>query len=277
MTKREQYESIDALNFSKAKQLLRSPRHFRAVVEPSADKATSLLLGTACHGLLLEGLSVDKSFTIKPSGLSFATKEGKAWKAAQKKPILSYEEAGNVVGMVGAILDNTHARNILSTCILREQIYTGMIDGVACKGLIDAVGSAGDKPAVVEIKTSVDCRADYFGARAVKEPFHYDLQCAWYRTLAKAEISCWIVVENHPPWDVAIYFPGRELELSGEDKMHKALAIYKVCQQVGRWPGSQPDPMILHPPKWYDIRSSLALSIDETKLLQAAEVSPAGS
>ena len=267
MNKREQYDAIEALNQSKAKLLLRSPRHFRVPVEETPDTTPALLLGTIVHAQLLEGINPDKCFTIKPAGMSFATREGKAWRAAQDKPIITRDEAGDVIGMCNAILDNIHARNILSTCILREQIYTGMIQGLACKALVDAVGSAGDQPAVVEIKTSLDCRAEFFGRRAVSDPFHYDLQSAWYRTLTKAQVSCWIVVENHSPWDVAVYFPSSDMRTSGELKMHKALNIYKMCKQLDRWPGSQPDPAILHLPRWYNVDSMLAVSFNERQLL----------
>ena len=269
MTKREQYDGIDALNQSRAKLLLRSPRHYAAatLVEESSDRSASLLLGTIVHAQLLEGLNPSNYFVIKPTGMSFATRDGKAWRAAQDKPVITRDEAGDVIGMVNAILDNTHARNILSTCILREQIYTGMIQGVACKALVDAIGSAEGQPAVVEIKTSVDCRAEFFGKRTVSDPFHYDLQAAWYRTLTKAQVSCWIVVENHSPWDVAVYFPSSDMRTSGELKMHKALNIYKMCRQLDRWPGSQPDPTILHLPRWYNLESVLAVMCDEKRFL----------
>ena len=267
MTKREQYDGIPGLNQSRAKLLLRSPRHFRNPVEAAPDKSTSLLLGTAVHGALLEGVNPANCFTIKPSGMSFATKEGKAWRAAQTKPVLTYDEAGDVIGMVGAVLDNTHARNILSTCIRREVIFTGMIDGVPCKALVDALGSANGKPAVVEIKTSLDCRAEFFAKRAVSDPYHYDMQCAWYRTLAKAQVSCWIVVENKAPWDVSVFFPSVDMRGSGEAKMRKALAIYKLCSKLDRWPGSQPDPCILDVPRWYSVDSMLAL-ISASKQLE---------
>ena len=267
MNRREQYDSIDALNQSRAKLLLRSPRHFRNTVEAAPDKATSMLLGTVVHAQLLEGINPAQCFTIKPPKIDYRTAAGKAWKAAQSKPVLTYDEAGNVTGMVNAILDNTHARNILSTCILREQIYTGMIDGVACKALIDALGSAGDQPAVVEIKTSLDCRQEFFAKRAVSDPFHYDLQAAWYRTLAKAQVSCWIVVENKAPWDVAVFFPSGQMLNSGQLKMRKALSIYKLCRQLDRWPGSQPDPLILHVPTWFSVERELAITFDEKRLL----------
>lgn len=276
-SKRQRYNEIDALNFSRAKALLRSPRAYRVPVEITADQKTCLLLGTGVHSSLLEGVNIEKCFAVKPSGMNFATREGKAWKASQTKPVLTYEEMGNMVGMVTAILDNRHARDILSTCVRREDICTKEIEGVQCKGLIDAIGKAASEPAVVEIKTSVDCRAEFFAKRAVSELFHYDMQAAWYKALCGAKVSCWIVVENHPPWDVAVYFPSLDMQRSGEAKMRKALAIYKACMELDRWPGAQPDPCILNVPRWYSVESLLSLATDETKLLQDAEVPAAGS
>lgn len=267
MNKRQAYDDIDALNYSKAKRLLRSPRHFLGELDKSTEKSTSLLLGYAVHALLLEGLNISKVLSVKPEGMKFTTSDGKAWRAAQSKPIVTYDEMTDISGMVNAILDNDHARNILSTCLLREQIFTNLIQDVACKALIDGLGKAEGQPAVVEIKTSLDCRSEFFSKRAVSDPYHYDMQAVWYRTLAKAAYSCWIVVENKQPWDVAVYFPGEGMRESGRLKMDKALKIYKMCRQLDRWPGSQPDPQILDLPRWYSVENVLALTLDENRLL----------
>jgi PDDEXK-like domain of unknown function (DUF3799) len=284
MNKRTAYDEIDALNFSRAKALLRSPRHFQGA-PPLDDAKTSLLLGTVVHAVLLQGMNPGSALAIKPQGMKFNTKEGQAWRASQTKPIVTYDEHGDIIGMVESLLDNQLSKDILSTCLLREQIFTGLIQGVACKCLIDALGSAEGKQAVVEIKTSLDCRAEFFSKRVVSDPFHYDLQSAWYRTLSKSEFSCWIVVENKQPWDCAVYFPGESMRRSGEAKMAKVLAIYKACKQLDRWPGAQPDPLILDVPHWYNVHNVLRLATDEQRLLTdseeesrpAAQVSPAGA
>lgn len=275
-SKREIYEQIDALNFSRAKLLLRSARafHFDYPEEPPAEKYASLRIGTLVHAVLLEGLDLSKCLAIKPEGMSFVTREGKVWRAAQSKPIVTQTEAYDVYGMVGAILDHGFAREILSTCIRREVIYTANLWDVSCKCLIDAIGDANGTPAVVEIKTSVDIREDFFARRVISEPYHYDLQCVWYRTVPKfrngngagISTSCWIVVENHPPFDVAVYFPSTEILYSGMQKMQKVISTYKTCLSNDSWPGAETEPKILRPPGWYRppvLRDSETLMLQE--------------
>lgn len=263
--KRDIYDEIPALNFSRAKLLLRSPRAFHFDYPEEEDKTASLMLGTLVHGVLLEGLDLARCIAIKPAGMKFNTTEGKAWRASQTKPIVTQEECEAVYGMVNSLLDNKHARDILSTCTRREQIFTKLVHDVPCKALIDAVGRTDDgEDAVVELKTSVDCRAEFMQKRITNEPFHYDLQAAWYRVLSTCRISAWVIVENKPPYDSAVYFPSETIKNSGEIKMRKVLALYKKCSQKDEWPGAQPDPMILDAPRWYN---SPLLTLEEEKLL----------
>lgn len=265
-SKREIYQEIPALNFSRAKLLLRSPRAFHFdYVEDLETRTESLILGTLVHGVLLEGLDLARCIAIKPAGMKFNTTEGKAWRAAQTKPVVTQEECQAVYGMVNSLLDNKHARDILSTCTRREQIFTKLVHDVPCKALVDAIGCTDDgEDAVVELKTSLDCRAEFMSKRVLNEPFCYDLQAAWYRTLSTCRISCWVIVENKPPYDSAIYFPSDLIKNIGEIKMRKVLALYKKCTENDLWPGAQPDPMILDVPRWYN---PPVLTLQEEKLL----------
>jgi hypothetical protein len=79
--------------------------------EPSA----SMALGTAAHCYILEGAEVfHQRFSVKPDGLSFATREGKQWREAQgDRQIVSFTDHMRIVGMRDGLMKNADARRLL--------------------------------------------------------------------------------------------------------------------------------------------------------------------
>src|SRR3990167_11488877 len=45
------------------------------------EQTDATVLGSACHSKILTPALFDQAYRCKPDGMSFATKEGKAWKA----------------------------------------------------------------------------------------------------------------------------------------------------------------------------------------------------
>ena len=263
---RADYDAIDALNFSKAKRLLRSGKHFREGEGPAED-SEHIIVGTMVHAMVLEGKDLRTTYVIKPPKMSFATREGKAWRDAQKLPILADEASQRVPRMADAIAMNEFARAFIKVCPLREHVVVGAMNGLRCKGMLDMVGhdSAGTV-GFCEIKTLPDCRKRFFRHRIASEPFHYDGQVVWYRRLlitagnfhprvegAPPVWSVWIACENRPPFDVAVYIPTDRMLASGEDKLKDLFTTYHACLDAKSWPGVQPKSAgieALDPPRW---------------------------
>lgn len=261
MSWRDSYDAIDAMRFSNAKRLLRSGKAFKEGSGPD-DDAEHLTVGTMVHAMVLEGKDLRTTYVIKPPKMNFSTREGKQWRAAQSLPILDSDAAARVPLMADAIVSNVRARAYIRMCPLREHILVGTINGVRCKGLVDAIGHDDAKnPGFVEIKTLPDCRKEFFANRICHEPFHYDGQVCWYRRLlgypedpARVKIwSVWIAVENKPPFDVAIYIPDDRMLASGEDKVRDIFTTYHACIDARSWPGVQPSSVgieAISPPRW---------------------------
>jgi len=243
---RSDYDKIEALNFSRAKLLLRSGKHFQAALEDTEEDPTKYAVGTLVHSMILEGKDLRSTFAIKPYGMSFSTKEGKAWRACQTLPILGQEDSETVPRMADAIAMHKQARLIIEGCKLREHVIVTMLYGVTCKGRLDMVGTDKEsRPGFAEVKTSTDARKDFFRNRCCSDPFHYDMQAEHYASLLGLDLgvesrpwSVWIVVENKPPFDVACYAPADYMIESGIEKVRQALDRYKECVAANSWPGA---------------------------------------
>jgi hypothetical protein len=242
---REQYRAHPALNFSLAKHLLKSPAHFKAAEEAQEDEdreeTEAQRIGTIAHALVLEGKDLGEMYAIKPEGMSFVTKEGKAWKAAQDKPIIEEKAIKGIRSIAEAIAKNPAAAAILRGCPERERPIFATMHGVACKALLDAAGTDGTLWAISDFKTTTDASPRKF-SRSVFD-MDYDMQCVWYSDLlARAEgleeppWYAWIAAEKKAPWLNVVYHPSEDMIESGRRKVVRALQIYKECTASGEWP-----------------------------------------
>jgi hypothetical protein len=260
----KEYDDIQALRFSDAKRLLHSGLHY-AKGAPDKEDPDKHVLGTLVHAMVLEGKDLRTTYAIKPKGMSFTTKEGKAWRRAQSLPVLAGEAAERVPRMADALARNKLACSFIERCALREQVIVGMLGGIKCKARIDMVGIDAERhPGFAEIKTSLDVRADFLARRICNEPFHYDLQMEWYAALLRAESilendgprpwSVWLAVENHLPFDVAVYVPSDAMIASGTDKLHDVLTTFAACTKSGQWLGTGGDALRVIDPPAYRLR-----------------------
>lgn len=253
---REEYAAIPALNWSKAKLLLRSPAHYVAgLLEP--DDQDRYLVGTLVHGMVLEGKCLEGLYAVKPKGMTFASTAGKAWRDEQTLPILKEEDASRIPRMADAIACHKVARDALSHCKNRERAIVTTLSGVKVKGLLDMSGQDNDgRSGFVEIKTTLDARPEFFAKRCCSEPFHYDGQNEWYASLLSIADggprpwSLWIAVEKSAPFAVACYGPDESMIDSGIEKVQDALATFKACQLSKQWPAYHAGIQMISAPKW---------------------------
>jgi hypothetical protein len=236
----EEYRAHPALNFSLAKALLDSPAHFMAARHNPPEETDAMRFGTLAHAMVLEGKDLTSMYVIKPEGMSFATKEGKAWRAEQTLPIIPSEEAARVHRMAQAVSANPHASALLKSCQHRETPIIGRIAGVECKALLDCHGTDGEQWVICDFKTCMDASPRSF-AKDVHNR-HYDLQMAWYSALlAHAEgfsdppYWVWLAAEKNPPF-VNVVYTSELWEQSGQDKLMRVLDLYKECTESGQWP-----------------------------------------
>jgi len=234
------YRQYPALNFSLAKHLLDSPAHFKAALDEEQEETDAMRIGTLAHAMILEGKDLRHLYAIKPAGMSFATKEGKEWKAAQTLPILKEEDANMIPKAAQAIADNPDAARILKQCQWREKAIVGTMYGVQCKALLDCCGTDGKQWVISDLKTCQDASPRAFAKDVANR--HYDLQAVWYQTLLgvveqleEPPYWIWKAVEKSAPFVNAVYTAEDWIE-SGTAKLYRVLESYKECTASGEWP-----------------------------------------
>lgn len=253
---REQYNAIQAIHYSVAKYLLKTPLHYQQALKDEEDGAEDekFAVGTLAHAMVLENKDLSKLFAIKPRGMSFATTKGKEWKAEQTLPILKEEDLNKVPRMAEAIVNHPRASRILRGCTEREYCLQATMGGLPCKALLDGVGSDDDaKRGILEIKTTRDASPWTFAKLAYD--LHYDLQATFYsHMLALVEKlddrpwMTWVAVENSPPWAVACYSPSEFMIESGMQKLSRVFEALNQCMESGHWVGYSEEIIEINPP-----------------------------
>lgn len=257
---REEYRAHPALNFSLAKHLLTSPAHFKAAQDEEQEETDAMRIGTLAHAMVLEGKDLRDLYAIKPAGMSFATKEGKAWRDDQTLPILKEEDAESIPAIAEAIAKNPDAAGMLRGCTMREHPIFFTLHGVECKALLDMAGTDSRVWVINDFKTSQDASPRKFAKTAYD--MHLDMQAAWYSDgLAMAEgledppLFYWTVTEKKKPFFNVVYQPDDETMANGRKKVEKALKRYQDCMKSGEWPMPTKGVQVLRPPNWAYVES----------------------
>ena len=88
------YHATKHLNSTSVKEALKSLKRYKFAIDGPSKKSTQAMdEGSAVHCRLGEPHLFTRDYVIKPHGMNFATKEGKAWKAleVEGRTILSTE------------------------------------------------------------------------------------------------------------------------------------------------------------------------------------------
>lgn len=255
ITDEQEYRSNPALNYSSAKALLKSPKHFQAALNRKFEPSREMLIGTYVHEIVLENKA--PNYIVRPADIDLRTKEGKDWKAKNAgREVLSPDEDAAVRNAAKAVRENADAQYLLKLCPNREQGIVQDFAGVKIKGRLDAHGKdEAGKAAVLDFKTTSNADPEEWGRKAFG--LRYPLQSAWYQALLSLELGLeeppnylWLVVETQEPYDVVIYQPPEEALEIGRAQMKHIVETYKVCKESGKWPGYQKGIIALDVPSW---------------------------
>lgn len=251
----DEYLALNALSASGAKDILRSPAFYRWRKDHPSDPTTSMINGTALHMAVLEPKRFERTVFVDP-GFDRRTKSGKAdaeqW--ASNLPsdalILQAPQTELVRGMRSAIGQHPYAARLLED-IQPELSILWNSGGVPCKARLDALGIGHN--VLIDIKTSSDASWDSFARSAAN--FGYHIQAAHYIDGAEAagygrRPMLFVVVENTPPHQVAVYVLDDEAIRAGAAKMDRARELYRACSAKNQWDGYPEEIQILSLPEW---------------------------
>jgi hypothetical protein len=243
------YRNTEGISASDIKWILppRTPAHYYAYKTGLIvrEETRALVLGTLCHLAVLEPERLATAFAVRPAGLDFRTKDGKAWKEAQgDKPILDETEAAMLDGMSKSVAAHPAACALLDGAQREVSLFKEHRTGLKLKGRLDVLGNG----YVADVKTAEAGDAGGFAAAVFKYGYH--VQAAMYCQLAGVERFSFITVEKAPPYAVAVYDLSAKALQVGLQALNFALEAIADCTEAGEWPAYSCRPEVIDLPGW---------------------------
>lgn len=133
--------------------------------------------------------------------------------------------------------------------------------GVAMRARVDMLAP----DVMIDLKTARSADPEKFGRDAAT--YGYQVQMAWYQHVARlcgrdAIPFLFVVVENVAPYLVNVIELDGEFARIGRAQMDRALQLYAVCTETGKWPGYERDdgePNVVGPPAWLSYSEGMEL------------------
>ena len=249
------YNESKALNYSGAKEILKSPAHYQAWLKAERVETEALKLGRLVHLASLEPHVFDKQVRLAPTW-DARTTEGKAIKKAflatlkEGEEYLDQEEMDEVMTIAeGAQAGIESIASLLPDSVrLKEHIVTGKHEGANIKGRPDLILHHPEGGIIIDIKTTMDASAESFAKDVAKYKYH--LQAAFYLHMTGAKSFYFVAVEKKAPFDYAVYKLDEEALASGKRMMTSACLTYRECNLYGNWPGYTKEVQTITLPKW---------------------------
>jgi hypothetical protein len=245
------------LSPSRAAHLLESQKHFMLDLQAPRETSDAMQAGIFLHEYFLENKPLAGRIAVKPAGMTFASKEGKAWRDAmqgQGLHIMSEADMLDLECMIEALTEAGLPELLSHRNTQKETLLRGVYDEVKIKGYVDAMGPRW----VMDIKTARDASPHGFAKAAADQ--HYLMKAAWYCELAAQngwddsaeDIKfVWPVVENKAPYCVVFYEAGVQDLRFGKRQMEAAIRSFKDLLQHPEKPAGYQLVQTLQLPAWY--------------------------
>lgn len=201
-------------------------------------------LGSCVHSLLLENRAPEDVIYVveHDSWRTNAAKEAAEYARGQGMIPLLDKDNEDVLTMATAarrqIGEHTASPPLLSEG-KAEVTLTFELDGVACRSRIDWLRD--DFTVIEDLKTSSRSADPHAFSRNLYQ-HGYDVKASFYRRGVRAITGIdatfrWIVVETAAPYALSVVTPGPDVLALADDKVDKALQIWRQCLKTGDWPG----------------------------------------
>lgn len=238
----------DSISASGAKQLLKSPAHFRLPqwFSEAAD------LGSAFH---TEALGVGQEVVVVDAaswrGKDAAEAQEKA-RAEGKAPILA-KQVPIVQAMAASVRAHPTASRLLAEPGKPEVSAFWHDDewDVTRRARFDKLTDSGIN---VDLKSCISVARNDIQRTVVN--YGYDLSTAWYEDVARGlgvdlVASALVFVEKTEPYRVRVVELDPDFVARGRRLANRALEIYRDCREADAWPNyDDPEFTTIHPPAW---------------------------
>ena len=257
------YQAIDCLNFSTAKNIKKCARSLNHAGDMEAT--TAMVLGTAVHTAILEPIAFKKWYKRAPEN---ARRGSKAWKeVADKFPrstILRWNEYQEVIAMRDSLSENADAVSILEGGYTEASItWTDEKSGLDLKCRIDKCLMTDDDALIVDLKTTQDASPRAMAYRMVTEPYYYLLQMAWYQRGFEAVFEvkprvAIVAIEKSAGYPTAVYdIADADMELANQDVDIMLEKVVKARKEGGA--GHYPRTFLELPDWYYNIKEEVTI------------------
>lgn len=223
----------------------KSPAHCWALhLDPSRPpnfSTPAMRAGSLAHTVILEPEAARARYVVKPPGIDYRTKDGKAWRDERTAEIISMEDLSAADAQQFAFLRVTALRNLLAGGEAETSLFwTDSATGLRCRARPDWLHWHGPKRAtVLDVKTIADLTPEAV-QRAISS-YGYHRQAAHYTAGLQA---CGIEVEEFVfgfvsssyPYLAAAYVLDDETMQQGRDEVGELLDRFANCQQINEWP-----------------------------------------
>jgi hypothetical protein len=262
---REQYDAQTGReNWSRLKNLGKSPAHYRhALLEPRKDSA-ALRNGRANHVAILEPEKFASEVAIWDGG----RRASKAWDAFSEanagKDILTQTEYEQLIGMQRAVRQHPIASRYLQRGRAEVSVLWTMTTGdealglpgsaMPCKSRLDYLAPEW----IVDLKTCRDASPMVFGRAAFNLEYH--AQAAYYVDAVAAvtgERLPYVIIaaELAAPCVVQVYRLPEHVLAAGRDHYRSLLFRLDECRREDRWDGYSDEEIDLELPRWSGIEA----------------------
>ena len=255
---RDEYEAIDAVNWSTLKHLGKSGEHYLHNLNNKGEDSDARQRGRVLHFAVFEPERLNKEVVVYPD-----RRAGKEWQAfeakhAGKEIITSrMHETVTAIGnrarnhpMAARYLAGGKAEHTVTWRYRSPDIAHLEAFEMACKGRLDFVADIG---AIVDLKSTKDASPTGFAREVMRYEHH--AQLAFYRDgyamLTGQTLPVVIVaVEAAAPHVVQVYRLSEETLELGRERYVSLLAQLNVYRKESRWPGYAEAEMELELPRW---------------------------
>ena len=243
------YHANPAMGSGDIRDFMRAPRLFRDRMDGllPAIESDAMAFGTAFHCAVLEPTKFADNYAVKPEGMSFATKEGKAWREEHEgSTIISAKDKGRIDFMILRMPGEARAFLVGGRS---EVTFRVDFSGFAVQCRADHISN--DFAMMADLKTISAIE------KVEKEVFArgYHIQARWYQRIVERETGKLpefrlVFCESAPPyrWRI-VSLDGDYLNIADE-KIDEAFSGIAACEKSGEWPDHKPLLMHLTPPPW---------------------------
>lgn len=243
------YHAAPLLTSGALRDFIRSPRLYRDRMDgllPEKD-SDALRFGTLFHMAVLEPGKYDQAVAVKPEGMSFASKEGKAWKEDHAgREIISCADSARIDCMRTRMPEEVAAMLVSGKSEVTVRNKLGGFDAQCRADHWDAPGRM-----LYDLKT--------IGAieKAEREIYArgYHIQGQFYRRLIEAETGTMptlrlIFAESAPPYRWRVVQLDVDFQMIADQAIDDALAELAECERADKWEDRDDLHLVASPPSW---------------------------